>query len=615
MMRNLLLDVGVGVGARARSRGASGYTWVALLAPAFFFLYGLGAYPLRDNNEGLYSEIAREMLASGQFIIPHLNGVPYIEKPPLLYWLISLSMALFGPSATSARLVSAAAMGTLAFSLYLFARRHGHVRAGCYASVLLSSALPVVLVGRSVLFDPLLTALLGLCLLNFLHFCLDGAARALRVAMLWLALAVLAKGLVALVLVGGIGALFLLLARARRPWRAMVDPPALAMLIGVAGSWHIAALFRQDGFAWFYFINEHVLRFLGTRTPHDFQTGPLWYYLPRLLQMLMPWTPFLLLLVRPRWPVLGRLGSAGSGRLDSVIDHNASLASSEQWQLGNHANMREAGAEADGIDAAGATSPAVLTQFCQAWLVFPLVFFSLSQAKADYYLLLTAPALALWLGLAAEARIVSSGDRLLAACWGIAAAGCVLALALLPDGHGWRGWPLALLIMAGAALAPPGARLFAQLPSVRSRHLALAAIALAVAPMLWLVLQGAQQRSLKHSSRQLAQLIQQMPIAPASVYVYEDFEDVFSSLPFYLGHAVTMVDSTSRDLAFGCRMTPGACISAAQFRQLPVGVPIVVAVRAERAAAFQQMAGIAADGGPEWRVLAAGHKRLYVRSP
>ncbi len=78
---------------------------------AFFFVgIGLGSYAILDNNEGLYSEISREMLRSGdwhQWVIPHLNGLAYMEKPPLLYWLTAVFFAVFGESEWSARLVPA----------------------------------------------------------------------------------------------------------------------------------------------------------------------------------------------------------------------------------------------------------------------------------------------------------------------------------------------------------------------------------------------------------------------------------------------------------------------------------------------------------------------------
>ena len=78
-----------------------------ILGAAAFFYGGLGSYALLNNNEGLYAQIAWEMLESGNWVIPHLNGVPYIEKPPLLYWLVAGSFKLFGKNEWAARFVPA----------------------------------------------------------------------------------------------------------------------------------------------------------------------------------------------------------------------------------------------------------------------------------------------------------------------------------------------------------------------------------------------------------------------------------------------------------------------------------------------------------------------------
>jgi 4-amino-4-deoxy-L-arabinose transferase-like glycosyltransferase len=542
---------------RGEAKAGAGYALVALLVPAFFFLYGLNAFPLRDNNEGLYAEIAREMLASGQYLVPHLNGVPYIEKPPLLYWLISLSMAVLGPTAAAARLVSALSMLALCAGLFQFCRMHGSARAGCLASVGLASALPVALVGHVVLFDPLLTALIGGALLCYLHGYLVRSRRAHLWAAVLLGLAVLDKGAVALMLVGGSVCLFLLSMRERAGWRRAFDPAGLAIVLVVAGPWHLAAALRQPGFAWFYFINEHLLRFLGERLPDDYHHGPLWYYLPRLPLMLLPWSGFLLLLRRQP----------------------------------------------------GSPDPAngAIVRFCQAALLFPLLFFSLSQAKAEYYLLVAAPALALWLAVHTAPRL-RAGDRRLALCWGIAAATAVAMMAAAARaGRPWTAGAGPLLALAGACLATVAARLFRSLQSLRTRELALLAVALLGAPTLALVLRAVDERSARDSSLYVARIILEHPGPAPAVFIYRDFEDVFSTLPFYLGRTVPVIDSTSRDLQFGCRGAPGRfCPSAGEFLRLRAHTPVAVAVQAARVAEFLALAG---EHG--WHVEWAGDKLVF----
>jgi len=411
--------------AAAAGAAAAGilYPLVALLVPAFFFLYGLDAFPLRDNNEGLYAGIAREMLASGDFIVPHLNGVPYIEKPPLLYWLMSLSMSVFGPTPAAARLVPAGAMLALCAGLYHFCRLHGSARAGCIASVGLASALPVALLAHVVLFDLLLTALLGGCLLSYLHSYLRRSRRALLLAALLLALAVLEKGAVALALAGGIVGLFLLLMRDRDGWRRLLDPAALAVLVAVAAPWHVWAAYRQEGFAWFYFVNEHLLRFLGQRLPDDYHRGPWWFYLPRMPLMLLPWSAFLFLLLPDR-------------------------------------ATPEAGHRAP--------AQAPILTFCKAAILFPLLFFSLSQNKAEYYMMVVAPALALWLAVETAPRLDSGGKRL-AVCWGVSAATALALVAAAPaTGSGkWDATAACLLALGWAVMAAALTRWFGRLRTAR----------------------------------------------------------------------------------------------------------------------------------------------------
>lgn len=538
------------------------YLLAALALSAFCFLYGLGAFPLRDNNEGLYAEIAREMLAGGNYVVPHLNGVPYIEKPPLLYWLCALSMKLLGPTPAAARLVSAGGMLLLCGGLFQFCRLHGKLRAGAFACVCVATALPAAALSHVVLFDPLLTAVLGACLLCYLHSYLARSRRAFLVSVVLLALAILEKGVVALVLAGGTVGVFLLLMRDRAAWRALLDPAAILLLLAVAGLWHLAAAAMQPGFAWFYFINEHVLRFLGERLPDDYHRGPLWFYLPRLLLMLLPWTPFALLLV--------------------------------PWK--------------------GAPPPprSTVVRFCQAATLFPVLFFSASAAKADYYLLVTLPWLALWLGIAVSQRLASA-DRLVALCWGLALGLAALALFGAPGALDGRLEVRAMLLLlaAACALAVAGARLFMRLQTVAAREVALLGVAALSAAALVPLLHAADERGARDSSIYLARIISANDVPERSVFIYRDFEDLFSTLPFYLGHAVPIIDSASRDLDFGCKRDDGkSCISTAQFRQAMAARPVAVVLQASRAQEFLTMAGPG-----RWRAEWVGSKMVMFSGP
>jgi 4-amino-4-deoxy-L-arabinose transferase-like glycosyltransferase len=543
--------------------GSAGmYALAALVLPAFFFLTGLDAFPLRDNNEGLYAEIAREMLDGGSLIVPHLNGVPYIEKPPLLYWLCALSMTVFGITPAAARLASALPMYLACVGLFLFCRAHGNPRAGAFAAVGLASALPVALVSHVVLFDPLLTALVSGSLLCYLHGYLGRSRPAHRAAACLLALAVLEKGGLALALAGGVVGLFLLLVRDRAGWRRLFDPAALALLVLVAGVWHLAASRMQPGFAWFYFINEHLLRFLGQRLPDDYHHGPLWYYLPRMLILLLPWTPFLLLLAPRRGaPVRG--------------------------------------------------NPTIV-RFCQAAVLFPLLFFSLSAAKADYYLMVALPALALWLAIVVSQRL-GQPDKLVALCWSASLALAALSLLVVPGAFaGWLPPETIAAFAAGAVvLAAAARRFYLRLPSARARELALLAVALCAMAAVGPLCSAAGERGARDSSVHIARILQARDLPAYSVFIYRDFEDMFSTLPFYLGRAVPIIDSASRDLQFGCATAPGNfCLGVSDFKRERGRGPVAVVLQAWRAQEFMRMAGAG-----NWRAEWVGEKMVLFSTP
>jgi 4-amino-4-deoxy-L-arabinose transferase-like glycosyltransferase len=389
-----------------------------------------------------------------------------------------------------------------------------------------------------------------------------GSPAARRTGAVLLGLAVLEKGAVALLLALGVLALFRLLNRDRRVWRQLRDPVALALFLAVVLPWHLLAAVEQNGFTWFYVVNEHLLRFLGQRQPDDYHRGPFWFYLPRLLLMLMPWTPFLVLLARR-----------------------------QRWSDGAHATA---------------------VRFCQAAVLFPLLFFSLSQAKADYYLVVCAPALALWLALVLEQALARPPDLRLACCWGGALASCAVLLVAVPDAADrvWTPLPVILLGLAWLALVPVATRSFLAFASPRLRECALLAIVVLALPMLAALVDLGSVRAARDSSSRIAAIVRAQAGPGSQVFIYRDFEDHFSSLPFYLGRTVPVVDSVSRDLLFGCTIEPGkACIDHRQFLRLSRAGPVAVAVLARRRDAFLAMAG------PGWRSVAVGDKIAFFNAP
>ncbi|WP_211453684.1 ArnT family glycosyltransferase [Collimonas antrihumi] len=204
---------------------------------AGFALAGLGSFGILDNNEGLYADISREMLVSRDWhiwMIPHLNSLPYMEKPPLLYWLTALSFVIFGVSEWSSRLVPALSSLACVAMLLQFGRIVGRPRAGRLAALMFASSIGVIAMSRLLMFDMLLTALLTAALMYAYRHLHDGKTKWLRLSYACLALASLAKGSVALVLFGLIVLSFILVNRRLREWRTWFDPFAMLIFFAIA---------------------------------------------------------------------------------------------------------------------------------------------------------------------------------------------------------------------------------------------------------------------------------------------------------------------------------------------------------------------------------------------
>ena len=269
-----------------------GFAAVALLAVVY--LAGLGSVFFFEPDEGRYTEIPREMLATRDFVLPHLNGVLYFEKPPLFYWLNAASISVFGPTPFASRLWSALlALGGLGLTWLLARRILGRTAALC-SLVVLSTSLLYLALARLAIIDMTLTFCLTGTLVGF--FLAKEEASPSRARWLWMAtfafgaLAVLAKGLIGIVLPGGVVFLYLLLGG---QWRLLRKVPWLGgtlVFLAIALPWHILAALRDPDFLWFYLVREHFLRYL---TPISDRQQPFWFFLPVLVVGLLPWSAFL----------------------------------------------------------------------------------------------------------------------------------------------------------------------------------------------------------------------------------------------------------------------------------------------------------------------------------
>ncbi len=270
------------------------YDLAAILALSLAVcMFHLGSFGLWEPDEARYAEIAREMLQSGNLIVPHLNYVAYVEKPPLLYWLTTLSFWIFGVSEFAARIPVAlsAVSGILAtyfFALRAFGRRHAILAAAILATTPLYAVMAQVLTT-----DMTLTALVTIATFAlYLHWREGG--RWCWIAYVAMGLAVMTKGPVGAALPILSMLIWLALRRELRGALARFHAiPGLLLTTLIAAPWFVAMTIREPGFADFYFVGEHLRRVFDADYSHS---EAFYYYLPVLALGLLPWTllvPFL----------------------------------------------------------------------------------------------------------------------------------------------------------------------------------------------------------------------------------------------------------------------------------------------------------------------------------
>lgn len=257
------------------------------------------------------------MAQTGNLVTLYVNGVRYLEKPPLPYWLEAGFYRIFGENVFSTHLPNALALLGCAWLVWLWAGRAWGRRAGYYAALGVLTAVGPFLFTRFDIPEALLTFLLMFALYSFLTGM--ETQHSVRLYGMWaaLALATLTKGLIAPVFFIAALVPLLLLSGQWRRWRDLKPFTGFLLYLAIAAPWHIlAGLANPDqghavgnhptpgnvhGFWYFYFMNEHVFRFLGTRFPHDYNRMPVaWYWLAHLI-WLFPWSLFLPAVVVLGW--------------------------------------------------------------------------------------------------------------------------------------------------------------------------------------------------------------------------------------------------------------------------------------------------------------------------
>lgn len=518
-------------------------TLVLLAAAAIYLTSTISPPSLMDDVDAVQAEIAHSMLTSGDWVTARIDGVPYFEKSPLVYWLMAASLKIFGVRDWAARIpIALSAIGlawlTAAFGTWAFGKR-----AGVYSGLVIATCIGLWLFTRILIPDVMLTFTIALAMWAFLR-ALDDEEKYPRawayVFAASLGLGLLLKSLVAIVFPVAAALLFLLFTRQLFSWNAWkrLHPFAgTAMVLLIAAPWHTLAALRNPpyfawtlkslpghyhGFLWFYFINEQLLRFLNTRYPRDYNTVPrLWFWLFHFV-WLFPWSVYL--------PAVRNLSFKP-------------------------------------VDRAGRTR---LLALC--WTGFILIFFTFSTTQ-EYYSMPCYPAVALLLGsaMAAEGSWIRRGTRVLSVVSGAAGLAAVAiliavrhvptptdisaALSSHPQSYSLSmGHMLDLTLDSFAYLREPLAIAAAAflLGAIGTAKFATPRVYLAAALMMVIFFQGARLALIRFdpllSSRDMADLILQS--APGEIIADRHYY-TFSSIAFYTGRQELLLNGRWSNLEYG----------------------------------------------------------------
>lgn len=312
----------------------------------------LGVFPLHTPDAARYAEIPREMLATGDYITPHLNGLEYFEKPPLFYWMQAINIKFFGVNVFAANLANAVMALLTCLVVYLAANKLYGARNGFIAAIVLGTSILFFAMDHVTTIDMTLTFFLTSALLCFIMGANAPPGKTKKsytlATFVAIALAIMTKGLVGIVLPGAIVFLWLLICNKWQNIKTWSIAGGVLLLLLIAGPWHILVQLRHPEFFHFYFIEQHFLRYL---TDYAGRMQSWWFFPVVLIAGFYPWITFLLQAVKFHLP------------------HNR-----QEWQ--QHKT----------------------SIFFVIWAVFIFIFYSFSSSRLIPYLLPIFPALAIMVG-------------------------------------------------------------------------------------------------------------------------------------------------------------------------------------------------------------------------
>ena len=269
------------------------FVFIALVA--VFYLASSFAPVIFDETEGQYAGAAREMLQSGQWLVPTNDGLPRLQKPPLLYWLLCLSLGTLGQTEFAARLPNALATIGWIWGVYLIGERVGGPRRGLAAAGIFGSMIGLFIFSHLLMPEPLLGLFISLTFWCFLSAYRqpERARRWFFAAWLFMGLGVMSKGLHGALyplLVALLSALFY--RRTRHFWRGLWSPGGIAVFVAIVAPWYVAVASMFPGFLAEHFINEQAGHLFNKRFPPDSEPVPFAVFWAQHLLFFFPWTLF-----------------------------------------------------------------------------------------------------------------------------------------------------------------------------------------------------------------------------------------------------------------------------------------------------------------------------------
>lgn len=533
---------------------------VCLIASLWFLT--LDARHLLPADEGRYAEIAREMLASGNWVTIRYDGLKYFEKPPFQLWMTALAFGVFGVGEWQARLwVACSGAAALLITAFATQRWFGR-RAALYSALVLLAAPGWNLASHFNSLDMGVSAALTFVLAAVLiaqHPATTASGRRLWMWAAWtaMAVAVLTKGLIGVVLPGVVLVVYSLLARDLAIWRRIHLASGALLMLALAAPWFVLISMRNPEFAHFFFIHEHFQRYLSTVHHRD---AVWWFFIPQLAAGFLPW-----------------------------------LGLSSRMAIAVRAEPRGQGFR-----------PALLLA---TWAVTIFVFFSASSSKLPGYILPIYPALAILAALALDKLDARAWNRLVAIAIALALVG--FAAAPLLRRLGSDTTPAALYReyvpwVQAACLGVVIGILVAWLLAVRDLRRSIAVYALAFFAASTVALRGHEVFGRISSGVDLVAPIREHLDADTPLYFVRLLD---ATLPFYLRRVPVLVEDPG-ELQFGVEQEPE--------KWLPTLAAFEVAWSAARRAVAVMAPGTfihLKERGLPMTVIAQDPRRIVVAKP